>query len=33
MGYVNEEEIAFRDALIEGIAKADQMATAGPDKS
>ena len=29
MGYVNEEEIAFRDALIEGIAKADQMATAG----
>ncbi|OIB02857.1 hypothetical protein AK95_32455 [Paenibacillus sp. LC231] len=33
MGYVNEDEIAFRDALIEGIAKADQMAAAGPDKS
>ncbi|EGG35014.1 MULTISPECIES: DUF4176 domain-containing protein [Paenibacillus] len=28
-GYVNEEEIAFRDALLEGIAKADQMAAAG----
>jgi len=25
MGYVNEDEIAFRDALLEGIAKADQM--------
>ncbi|WP_256720503.1 MULTISPECIES: DUF4176 domain-containing protein [Paenibacillus] len=33
MGYVNEDEIAFRDALMEGIAKADQMAAAGPDPS
>lgn len=33
MGYVNEDEIAFRDALREGIAKADQMAAAGSDPS
>ncbi|MGG3306131.1 DUF4176 domain-containing protein [Paenibacillus sp. 2KB_20] len=33
MGYVNEDEIAFRDALMEGIAKADQMAAAGSDPS
>ncbi|MFH0071124.1 hypothetical protein [Peribacillus sp. NPDC056705] len=25
MGYVNEDEITFRDALIEGIRKVDQM--------
>lgn len=27
-GYVNEEEIAFREALLEGIEKADQAAAA-----
>ncbi|KZS43524.1 DUF4176 domain-containing protein [Paenibacillus glucanolyticus] len=33
-GYINDDEIAFRDALIEGIEKADQMAqSAGADKS
>lgn len=33
MGYVNEDEIAFRDALMEGITKADQMAATGKDPS
>ena len=34
-GYINDEEIAFRDALLEGIEKADQAAAAaaaGQDK-
>ncbi|MGG3279486.1 DUF4176 domain-containing protein [Paenibacillus solani] len=33
MGYVNDDEIAFRDALMEGIAKADQIAATGEDPS